>query len=365
MGVGVLLAAAERIERHLAFWNREEQEYPLVGFRIGSYFFSQNFKAAAALLAHPRQITPGMILVEEYLADYERMYQESLATGQDAFWCAEPFTGIPWMEAILGCSIFSSEESFWAKAYADSPESVGSLSLDRTNTWFKKMEEFTAALAGQAHGRFPVGQPILRGPVDILGAIFGQDKLVYHLYDYPELMKKLALEATAVFLEVIAALLDQVPAFYGGYSLGFYPVWTPAKCIWFQEDLLALCSPAIYREFFLPCDRKICRAYPYTAVHLHPASFFILEDLLAIEELKAVEINKDVGGPTVREMLPELRRVLEKKCLIIWGALDEEDIAAIREGLPCRGVFLNIVVEDVKRAQEINRFVRKIYKSVW
>jgi len=224
-----LLTAIEKIQRHLAFWHREEQEYPIVGFRIGSYFLSQSFKAAAPLLAHPQQVTPEMFPVDKYLADYERMYQENLRVGQDAFWCAEPFPGIPWMEAMLGCNIFSSEESFWAKAYADSPEKLGSLRLDRTNPWLKKSEEFVVALVKHADGRFPVGEPIMRGPADILGAILGQDKLVYHLYDFPEPMKKLAREVTGVFLEVIATLFNRVPAFHGGYSLGFYPVWAPGK----------------------------------------------------------------------------------------------------------------------------------------
>lgn len=358
-----MVIASKKIKLHQAFWRKEELPYPIAGFRIGSYFFSQSFKAAAPLLARPQQVTPEMFPVNEYLEDYERMYQENLQIGQDAFWCAEPFTGIPWMEAFLGCSIFSSEESFWAKSYADSPEKLGSLSLDRKNPWFKKFEEFIEALSRQASGRFPIGEPIMRGPADVLGAIFGQDKMVYHLYDYPQLMKQLAWDATRVFLEVMATLLDRVPAFYGGYSLGFYPVWAPAQCIWFQEDLSALCSPAIYREFFLPCDRKICRAYPYSAFHLHPASFFILNDLLEIAELKAIEINKDVGGPSVKDMILEFRRVLEKKCLIVWGSLDEEDIEAIHKELPCRGIFLNIVTENVNRAKEINSFIKKLYKD--
>ncbi|GEA15709.1 hypothetical protein E308F_19530 [Moorella sp. E308F] len=357
-----MLTVEERIMRHLAFWNKKELDYPLAGFRIGNYFFSQSFNAAASLLARPQRVTPEMLQVNDYLDDYERMYQENLQVGQDAFWCAEPFTGIPWMEAFLGCHIYSSEESFWAKPYAESPAVIsGKLQLNYNNPWYLKFNEFINKLVKLSVGRFPIGEPIMRGPSDLLGAILGQDKLVYYFYDYPELMQQLAREVTEAFLEVIANLLENVPPFYGGYSLGFYPLWAPGKCIWFQEDLSALCSPTIYRQFFLQCDRKICQAYPYTAVHLHPASFFILDDLLEIQELKVIEINKDVGGPSVRDMMPEFRRVLEKKCLIIWGALDEEDIEVIRSELPCRGIFLNIIAETLPRAKELNQFIKNIY----
>ncbi|KLU63036.1 hypothetical protein CEB3_c06110 [Peptococcaceae bacterium CEB3] len=351
----------ERVSRHQVFWQKREQGYPLVGFRLRDFFFSRTFDAAMPLLSRGQRITPELISTDEYMADYERMYQDNLRIGQEAFWTAEPFTGIPWIEGMLGCDIYSSEESFWAKSFASDPQALEPLKLESDNPWLMKFNEFTSQLTELSDGRFPLGQPVLRGPSDTLGAMLGQDNLVYCLYDYPEVMKKLALTVTNAFLHVISSFLATVPEFLGGYCMGFYPIWTPEKCVWFQEDLSALCSPSLYREFFLLCDEKICRAYPFSLVHLHPASLFILDDLLRIDDLKAIEINKDVGGPSVREMMSVFRRIMEKKSLVIWGDLDEEDIKTIRDNLPCRGIFLNIVAPSVSRAKKLNAYVRKVY----
>ena len=101
----------------------------------------------------------------------------------------------------------------------------------------------------------------------------------------------------------------------------------------------------------------ICKGYDYTAVHLHPASFFIIDELLKIDRLKAVEVNKDIGGPTVTEMIPIFKRILEKKNLIIWGDLDEPDIDVISGELPSRGIYLNPVVPDADRARALMNHV--------
>jgi hypothetical protein len=99
-------------------------------------------------------------------------------------------------------------------------------------------------------------------------------------------------------------------------------------------------------------------------VHLHPSSFHLLDDILSNENLKAVEINKDVGGPSMTQMLPQFRKVLEKKCkLVTWGDLTEEDIQVVFDNLPPEGIFFNILLPDLKSAKTINGFLN--FSGVW
>ena len=49
---------------------------------------------------------------------------------------------------------------------------------------------------------------------------------------------------------------------------------------------------------------KICKDYDYTAVHLHPASFFIVDELMEIEELdetRAAELIMTARAPWFAE----------------------------------------------------------------
>jgi hypothetical protein len=349
----------DRVARHRAFWDRAEQEYPPASFRVvPDFFFSRHYEAARPLLVPKRRITPDLLDVDAFMPDYERMYETSVTLGQDGFWVAEPFTGIPWMEAILGCEVLAGSESFISHPWMKSLDEVDAIAFDANNPWLKKYLEFTQKLVERSQGRFPVGMPIMRGPADMVGAIMGQTEMVMALYDEPERMKEFFLRVTDVFLRVIAAQNALIPGFRGGSALGFYHVYCPGKSIWYQEDLSAIMSPELYREFLSEPERRICAGHDYTAIHLHPASFFLLDELIAKEDLKAIEVNKDIGGPSVAEMLPHLAKILEKKCLILWGDLNADDIALLQKNFSPRGLFLNVIAPDEKTAAELLAQIR-------
>jgi hypothetical protein len=347
----------ERLDLHRAFWSRGPQTRPVAAFKVGDFFFARHFRAARRLLVRNKTITPDMINVGDYLADYERMFAEIEKIGQDGFWTAEPYTGIPWMEAILGCEVRANEESFSSKPFL-SPADADRVVFDPSNPWFLKYMEFTTELVKLSRGRFPVGQPITRGPSDMVGALLGQTEMVFALADHPDDLRSLIRNVTSVFLAVMAEQRKVTPAFRGGSALGFYHAWAPGPSIWFQDDLSALLSPELYREFFLESASTICAGYDYTAIHLHPTSFFILDELLSIERLRVIEVNKDVGGPSVAEMLPVLRRILDTKGLILWGDLSLDDLALIKQNLPPRGMFLNIVAPSLDEARARNEYIK-------
>jgi DNA-binding FadR family transcriptional regulator len=349
----------ERLALHRAFWNREEQPRPLVSFRVGDFFFSRHFKAAHGLLDPDTLITPEMLDVAAFLPDYERMFQESEAIGQDGFWTGEPFTGIPWMEAILGSPIRAGRESFTSRPWLSSPaEALEKVRFDPENPWLAKYLEFTAALVRQSRGRFPVGMPIMRGPTDMLGALLGQQEMVLALMmEDPAVMRRLIERLTRAFLSVIEAQRRLVPAFHGGTALGFYHVWAPGPSIWWQDDLSAILSPKVYREFFLDSARLILAGHPHTAFHLHPASFFIIDELLSLEGLRVIEVNKDIGGLSVQAMLPVLSKIMQTRGLILWGDLTIEDLEAVKRNLPCRGLCLHVVAPTLAQAHERRAYI--------
>jgi DNA-binding FadR family transcriptional regulator len=351
----------ERLRLHRMFWARESQPRPLASFRVGDFFFSRHFRAARSLLEPGRAIEAAMLDVPAFMADYERMFAESEAVGQDGFWTGEPFTGIPWMEAMLGCPIRAGRESFTSRPWLQSPaEALERVVFDPESAWLKKYLEFTAALVQRSRGRYPVGMPIMRGPTDMLGALLGQQEMVLALMmEDPALMRRLVERVTRAFLAVIAAQNRLIPPFHGGTSLGFYHVWAPGPSIWFQDDLSAILSPNVYREFFLDSARMILEGVPHTAVHLHPASFFILDELLTLDGLKVVQVNKDVGGPGVRDMLPVLSKIMQTRGLILWGDLTIDDLETIKRRLPCRGLCLHVVAPTLEEAHERRTYIHR------
>ncbi len=356
----VRASLGERLGLHRAFWARERQSRPLASFRVGDFFFARHFQAALSLLEPDKPIVPEMLIVSEFLADYERMFRQAEELGQDGFWTGEPFTGIPWMEAILGCPIRAGRESFTSRPWLSSPEeALEKVHFDPQNPWLIKYLEFTAALVSQSRGRYPVGMPIMRGPTDILGALMGQQEMAIALMEAdPEVMRRLIERVTRAFLAVIEAQRRLIPLFYGGASLGFYHIWTPGTAIWFQDDLSSILSPTLYRRFFLDSARMILAGHDHTAVHLHANSFFILDELLTLDDLRAIQVNKDIGGPGVEEMLPLLARIMQTRRLILWGDLTVEDLDLIRRNLPCRGLALHVVAPTPEEARVRMEYIR-------
>jgi hypothetical protein len=344
---------------HRAFWNREPQPYPLAALRVApDFFFARHFEAAACLLSTGLEIHPDMIDVDSFMPEYERMFDISEELGQDAFWVAEPYTGIPWMEAMLGCSVFGGVDSITTRQLVNSLDEISSLNLDSSNPWLRKYLEFTEKLVSLSKGRFPIGMPIMRGPSDVVGAIMGQTEMIFALSDQSERMKLLFTKVAIAFRFAIDAQNALIPSFHGGSALGFYHVYCPGPSIWYQEDLSAIMSPDLYREFLAEPERRICSRKAYTAIHLHPSSFFLLDELLEKEDLKAIEVNKDVGGLSVEEMIPFLRKIQAKKSLILWGDFNEQDIVCIKKQLTCRGLFLHIIAPSMETAKHLRDQVR-------
>lgn len=331
---------------------------PLVSFHIGDTLVSRQFHAARPLLRDRLRITPEMIVVDDFLPDYERMWRDSEAAGQNGVFTVEPFTGVPWMEAMLGCGVFGSESALLTEPCIGTVEQLQGLALKRGDPWLEKYLEFTRKLVNLSDGRFPVGQPIMRGPSDIVGALVGQANLILLMADYPECMPTVFRRCADIFREVIELQQQEIPVWREGASFGFYHLWTPGKNIWFQEDLSALYSPAYYDQFLRAADESICRGYDYTLLHLHPSSFFILDRLLGIEGLRAIEVNKDVGGPSVAQMIPVMTRIQEKRNLVVWGELSLDDIDTILDGLPDHRVALSILAPAVENAGRIMQHVR-------
>ena len=350
---------AQRIALHKEYWERRPVAFPPASFRCGDFFIARHFSAARPLLVPGKRITPEMLDVDAFLGDYERMFGELEKVGQSAFWTAEPYTGIPWMEAILGCAVYAGDAAFTAEPWMESLDQIETLRFDPDGPWAKKYLEFTSRLVALSNGRFPVGQPIMRGPTDMIGTVMGQAEMVFALVDQPVAMHRFVERVTDIFLDVIAAQQRLVPLFHGGSAIGFYHLWAPGPSIWFQDDLAAILSPEIYRDFFIPAAERICAGYDYTLVHLHPQSFFVVDDLLKIERLKVIEVNRDVGGLTIQEMMPTLRKILSQKNLVVWGDYSEDDLDYIRSELRVEGLFLNVIARSTTDADRLARHIEQ------
>ena len=356
MGVRV----EEKIKQLVKYWQREPLDYPLTSFWIAPDFLvSTHFDTSKKLLRPGEKIFAEMVYVDGFIEDYKQTMFEMSNIDQDSFWAVEPFIGFPWIEAICGCEVFAQNDSFITKPYLDDIKDLSKIKIDFVNPWYRKYIEFVDKLTKNFGNDCPVAQPILRGVSDVMGALVGQEKMVYAMYDSPDDVKRLMSKINDVFLELLKEHQKRVQPFQGGYTMGFYHLWSPGKCAWFQEDLSSLMAPEHYRNFIRYEHERICKTYDYTAIHLHSSSFHMIDEILEVKGLKTIEINKDVGGLTISEMTPVFKKVQTSgRNLIIWGSLEPEDIDCVKNNLEMKGIFLNLVVPDVSTARSLYAYVK-------
>jgi hypothetical protein len=121
-----------------------------------------------------------------------------------------------------------------------------------------------------------------------------------------------------------------------------------------QEDATAVYSPDLYRKFVQPVDRKLAAGFASSFMHLHSTSMFLLDAFLEIEEIRCFEINNDVCGPPLKDMVRYFQRVQKvRRPLLIRGSFDPEEMRLLMDVLEPRGLFLNIMVSTMQEAESL------------
>lgn len=356
--------SSEIRDRHRAFWRRDPADRPLGTCFLGSRMPEDLYPAARRLPIG--RVRPADLDVATFLPDYERRFETHASIGDDSFWADSPFFGIPWAEAIFGCPVYYSGESFWVEPiWEEYPTSEADWAALRAGgtaegaEWLAKLNEFTGALVASAAGRFGVTTPLLRGPSDLAAAVRGHVPMVYDLHDHPADLGRLIDAATAAWIAIARAQLALIPPFEGGYLCHFYRAMAPDQLVLFQEDASSSFSPATFRAHLLPADNRIAAAFPYTVIHVHGTTLWPVDDLLTVDRLSCVEINYDDNAPRLPEVLPVLQRIQAAKPLIIRGALTADEVRYVKEKLSPRGLLLNLVAQSVAEARSLMGVLRE------
>ena len=353
------LTIEERIERHHDFWENRNAR-PLVVMWPDNLFYSTQFQATRGMLAHPQRIDAADIHPEAYLSDYENQYRKFYEYPQDGIYTAEPCQAFPWLECIFGGQAFSENGSIATRPVCSGIREMDRLSLHKEdNPWYQKYIEFCRALTEFSADRFSISQPILRGVSDTLGSLVGPTQMIYNMMDEEELVASAFHTIAEGQRELVADQYKVTRPFRDGYSFGLYRVWAPGKVMWFQEDLSALLSPDMFEDFLVETSERILAGYDYTMMHLHSNGLQHLDRICGLKGLTAVQLNKDLMGPPIRDMVPACRQILEagKRVFLGMSEMSREDIDAVYEGLPHRGIVLNIVPKDRKDAEEIMAYI--------
>jgi len=244
------------LARHRVFWSREPADRPILSVQAYTPLQPLALDLPAAYLQ------PEQLRVEDVLRANQAMLDSGGILQGDLFLVGEPYQPVPWMEAIVGCPIRVSAQtgSFRAEPVADSPDAIRHVDLDER--WLAKLLEYTQALVEHSRGVYPVVQALMRGPIDILAALVGDEVACMSLVTNAVQTRRLLSQLTDAFVEVVRRQMAMIPPYHGGY-VNWYGLWCPGVPVRLQADNGALLSPQTYRHFPLPLDDRIARSFDY------------------------------------------------------------------------------------------------------
>lgn len=331
------------IRRQSEFWEKKNHGGPLMGLRDKWVFPMDSFK----LSMQDGELNPFSFDPSYHADTYIDFCEKNGFLQDEIFLPAVPMTAFPWLEAICGCKVYYSKESnvIWSEHYLNDLNDLAKLKDYRNSPWFEGLLKYLQILKEKINGRYPMAITLMRGPGDIASALRGAQNLIYDIEDEPDKVMKLLEICTEIYIETWKAQIAIIPEFYSGYCCGQLNLWAPGKTMYLQEDVSAILSPKLYREFILPFDTQIAAVTPdYSAMHIHSVSTHVLEDILSIKELKCLQIGIDIEGPTATDLINKFRLVQESgKCLLVWGDLSEYEVNLLKEKLEPEGLCIFIL----------------------
>jgi hypothetical protein len=344
-------------KRHLAFWELSEVDRPLLGFTIGagldSWSYWQYNKAAGALL-NREKISAEDINPADFVEDQLKYLELCEQIEDDIYRTAMPLASIPWMEAILGCPVLSTQAGFKSAEILDNPRSLQLVPFDPHNPWIEKYLEFIEVYTKAFGTQYPVSQSVLRGPSDLASALLGAENATLAMSLEPQPMHRLLDYVTGQLEKFLRLQLKQLPKFQDGYVIGQYDIWAPEPAIRIQEDFTVLYSPKFYAEFLKPLDERLAGISSYTLIHLHASSLFLLDQFLEVSQTRAYQVTKDLGSARLSDMMPALLKIQQAgKPLIVKGQFDDTDLDLMKRNLSLHGLCIQPVVSGPSEAQEL------------
>ena len=338
-----------KIERYQAFWRCDPASRPLVGFSTTGWFPMGEFAACKSWGAAD-YLTPDMVDTQAFVRDHLRILQEGEIVEDDLIRGACPGqVTIPWLPAILGCRLRILPQNVLGEERCRPWNEVRGVRLDTGSAWFRKYAEMLDALVTAADGRFPVSHTAELGPTDLHAVLRGHSGSIFDLTDDPEEASALLDALGGICRDFTEQTWKRLPLFHGGWFDAQYSLWSPRPIIRMQEDATAVFSPALYRRFVQPVDRKLARHFSGCFIHLHSTSMFLLDGFLEIGEIQCFEVNNDAAGPPVAEMVPYFQRIQSaRKPLLIRGSFTPDELRLLRDSLDPSGLFLNIMVSGLQ-----------------
>lgn len=155
----------------------------------------------------------------------------------------------------------------------------------------------------------PVGVTDCQGPLTTAMNTIGYDKMIFWMHDYPEKIHALMQFVTDVLIEWVRYQkeLAAQPLDGGAYVLGI-KIPEGYGGVWISDDDVVIFGPELYREFVVPYNSQILKAFGGGAIHYCGTANQHIDNFIATEGLKAIHnmtLDNLDGAAVMKKALTE------------------------------------------------------------
>jgi hypothetical protein len=194
--------------------------------------------------------------------------------------------------------------------------------------------------------------------------MLGPQTLAMELYADPAGVKRAAMEAAALFNQVLDVQLDMLhSAGLAEGTVDWMVTWLPGRGVCYSEDFAALCGGGHFREFFIEPNALIMHRLDSPMLHLHSGALACLDAVLTLPNLKALELSNDPNGPDIDQLLAGAQRVQATGLplqLSNWERpLARKTIERTLRGLRPQGLKITLQAGTLDEAWALHEMVRR------
>ncbi|HOJ39224.1 MAG TPA: hypothetical protein PK644_02000, partial [bacterium] len=337
-------------QRHQAWWHGEVIDRVLIQV------------VAPRKTGSPEQRPPEETDVEKLWLDPEPRLARMEKTLEETYYAGDAF---PYLNTSLGPGTFSlylgarpefTPHTVWYHPCYQELASATPPSFDEKNRYWQATVSLCQAAVKKARGRYLVGYPDLIENLDTLASLFGTERLLQGLMDYPEKIHQFQKAILPIYLDCHRRLYEVIRDEQGGSCFSHFSIYGNGRVAKLQCDFSAMISTKMFEEFVLPYLDQQCQQLDHTVYHWDgPGALHHEQALLSLPSLQAIQWTPGAGQPGVgdRRWWPLYRKVRKaKKSLLLLGLTAAEARSIVEEFGP-EGLNLLVTAETPREADEL------------
>ena len=254
--------------------------------------------------------------------------------------------------AWLGCELKFGETTSWTEpAKINNPETF-SLNFDRNNKWWKLIQDYTRDAAIKGKDKFFVKITDLHPGGDALSAMTGAEDFCMDIILYPDKVKEWLSFVNKMWFEVYE-VLDEITKTEGQEGGFGWISWAPGKTYPVSDDILALISPKMFKDFFWSGIKGQVEYLDYAIFHLDGHQCIVHLDLLfEIPKLRGIQWVHGAGHGPMTKWIPFLKEI-QKKGKILHLTVEPGEIEQLLSELSAKGVMFETCCSTEEEARNL------------